>query len=140
MDGLSGAASVIAVVDLSAKVATLCFQYYNAVKDAKKDIIRVKDEVEQVNNILGKVQQLLGRPDSARLLASREVRESLDACFMQLKDLDKQLEPRKVRQAISRFGVRALKWPFKAKDVEKIVSNLERCKQAISLALQVGQT
>jgi hypothetical protein len=35
MEGLSGAASVIAVVDLSAKVASLCFQYLVAVKDAK---------------------------------------------------------------------------------------------------------
>jgi hypothetical protein len=35
MEGLSGAASVIAVIDISAKIASLCFQYSIAVKDAK---------------------------------------------------------------------------------------------------------
>jgi len=41
MDGLSAGASVIAVIDISAKVATLCFQYSAAVKDAIKDIQRL---------------------------------------------------------------------------------------------------
>jgi hypothetical protein len=41
MDGLSGAASVIAVIDMSAKIVSLCFQYSMAVKDAKDDIERV---------------------------------------------------------------------------------------------------
>ncbi|KAI2475126.1 hypothetical protein Ptr902_13251 [Pyrenophora tritici-repentis] len=38
MDGLSGAASVIAVVDISVKISSLCYQYSVAVKDAKNDI------------------------------------------------------------------------------------------------------
>jgi hypothetical protein len=42
MDGLSAAASVAAIVDVSAKVASLRFQYSVAVKDAKKDIDRLQ--------------------------------------------------------------------------------------------------
>ena len=38
MDGLIETASVIAVIDISAKVASLCFQYSVAVKNAKEDI------------------------------------------------------------------------------------------------------
>ena len=41
MDGISGAASIIAVVDISAKIASLCFQYSVAVKNAKEDIKRL---------------------------------------------------------------------------------------------------
>jgi hypothetical protein len=41
MDGLSGAASIIAVVEISAKVVSLCVQYSVAVKDAKRDIERL---------------------------------------------------------------------------------------------------
>ena len=38
------------------------------------------------------------------------------------------------------FEVRALKRPVETKEVEKVIQNLERCKQAIALALQVDQT
>jgi hypothetical protein len=38
MDGLSGAASVFAVIDISAKIGSLCFQYSMAIKDAKNNI------------------------------------------------------------------------------------------------------
>ena len=38
MDGLSGAVSVIAVINISAKIASLCYQYSVAVEDAKDDI------------------------------------------------------------------------------------------------------
>ena len=41
MDDLSAAASVIAVIDISTKVASLCYQYSVAVKDAKEDIERL---------------------------------------------------------------------------------------------------
>jgi hypothetical protein len=55
MDGLSGAASVIAVVDISAKVASLCFQYSVAVKDVKADIERLLGKVKDVKNVLEKL-------------------------------------------------------------------------------------
>ena len=38
MDGFSRAASVIAVIDISAEVMSLCFEHAAAVKDAKDDI------------------------------------------------------------------------------------------------------
>jgi hypothetical protein len=59
MDGLSGAASVIAVIDISAKIASLCYQYSVAVKDAKDDIERVRRKVSDITYILEKIKQLL---------------------------------------------------------------------------------
>lgn len=41
---------------------------------------------------------------------------------------------------MSHIGFRALKWPFRSKYVERTVQDLVRCTQAMSLALQVGQT
>ena len=52
MDGLSGAASIIAVVDISTKVASPCFQYSLAVKDAKNDITRLQRKVGDVKGVL----------------------------------------------------------------------------------------
>jgi hypothetical protein len=41
---------------------------------------------------------------------------------------------------LSRLSLRALKWPFKSKEVEKEIHDLEGYKQTMSLALQVDQT
>ena len=140
MEGLGVASSVIAVVELSARVASLCLQYSLAVKDAKNHITRLQGEVKSLEDVLGEVKQLLDGPDGAKLSGSQKLFKALNDCLSQLKTLDKRLKPGKSRKAMSRIGVRALKWPFKSKEVDKVVMELERCKQTISLALQVDQT
>jgi Fungal N-terminal domain of STAND proteins len=139
MDGLSGAASVIAVIDISAKILSLCFQYSVAVKDAKKDIERVQRKVTDIKTVLEKIKQLLDGRDRARLSTTYELSDLLKECFRELEELKAELEPGKTRKAMSRFGVRALKWPFTSKQVEKVISSLERYEQTITLALQVDQ-
>ncbi|KAI9767392.1 MAG: hypothetical protein M1839_004511, partial [Geoglossum umbratile] len=140
MDGLSGAASAIAVIDISAKILSLCFQYSVAVKDAKKDIERFQRKVTDIKAVLEKIKQLLDVPDRARLSTTHGLSNSLKECFRELEKLKAELEPGKTRKAVSRFGVRALKWPFTSKQVEKIISSLERYEQSLTLALQVDQT
>ena len=139
MDGLAGASSVIAVVDISAKVASLCFQYSVAVKDAKKDIDRLQRTVTDIKNVLEEVKQLLDKQDKTRLSTTYKLSDSLEECHQQLQGLKVQLEPGKARKAMHRFGVRALKWPFTNKQVEKMVASLEKYEQTFSLALQVDQ-
>jgi Fungal N-terminal domain of STAND proteins len=140
MDGVGAAASVIAVVELSAKIASLCIQYSLAVKHAKTDIEHLRGEVNSVTDLLRRVEQLLQRPDNTQLSASQKLRDALRDCFSQLTELKTKLNPGKTRKAMSNFGIRALKWPFESKEVETIINDLERCKQTISLALQVDQT
>ena len=144
MDGLSGAASVITIINLSAKITHLCFQYSDAVKDAKKDIERLQRKVSDIQNILSEVGQLLNGPDKPLLSATNKLSDSLKECFLQLQELETQLEtqlkPRKTRELMSRFGLQALKWPFSSKEVEKLVANLERYEQTYTLALQADQT
>jgi hypothetical protein len=135
MDGLSGAASVIAVVDLSAKIASRCFQYSVAVKNAKEDIGRLRGEVSRIGDVLGGAKKLLEGPEEMCLLTSQTLSDSLKGCSVQLEKLNRRLELSNTRKAMSRLGVRALKWPFTSKEVEKIVADLERYKQTFSLAL-----
>ncbi|KAF1978708.1 hypothetical protein BU23DRAFT_449943 [Bimuria novae-zelandiae CBS 107.79] len=144
MDGLSGAASVIAVVDIAAKVASLCYQYSVGVKHAKGDIKRLHRKVNDTKNVLGKLQQLLEKQDKSQLCTTRTLPDSLQSCFQELTKLEAtlqaKLEPSGRRKAMQRFGFRALKWPFTSKDVEKTVQNLEKYGHTFSLALQVDQT
>lgn len=140
MDGLSGAASVIAVIDMSAKIATLCFQYSVTVKDAKEDIERVQRKVGNITHILEKIKQLLDSQDKTRLSATQGLFESLKQCLGDLEDLKAKLDPGKTRKIMNRIGFRALKWPFTSKQVDKVVSNLEGYERSFSSALQVDQT
>ena len=140
MDGVGAAASVIAVVELSAKIALLCVQYSLNVKHAKTDIERLRGEVNSVTDLLRRVEQLLQGPDNTQLTTSQKLRDALRDCSLRLTELKTKLDPGKTRKAMSNFGIRALKWPFESKEVEKIINDLERCKQTISLALQVDQT
>jgi hypothetical protein len=140
MDGISGAASVIAVVDISAKVASLCLQYSVAVKDAKDDIARLKRKVEDVKGVLGKIKQLLDGPGKARLPTTDTLTVALEQCLKDLREIKADLEPGKTRKAMTRVGLRALKWPFTSKGVEKMVARLREHEQTFNLALQVDQT
>ncbi|KAI9785620.1 MAG: hypothetical protein M1816_000367 [Peltula sp. TS41687] len=140
MAGLGEAASIIAVLGLSAKVTLRCIEYSTAVKDANVDITRLKSAVKSLEDVLRKVEQLLNGPDGAKLSTSQKLLKALNDCFLQLEDLDKKLEPGKTRKAMSRFAARALKWPFESKKVDKVVKELESYKQTISLAVQVDQT
>jgi predicted nuclease with TOPRIM domain len=140
MDGLSGAASVIAVVDISAKVASLCFQYSVAVKDAKADIERLRRKVTDINSVLEKLQQLLDKQEKSQLSTTRNTVDSLKECHQQLQELKDQLEPTRGRRVMKRVGIRALKWPFTSKQVEKMVISLEQYERNFSLALQIDQT
>ncbi|KAF2810840.1 uncharacterized protein BDZ99DRAFT_441438 [Mytilinidion resinicola] len=140
IDGLSAAASVAAIIDISAKVASLCFQYSVAVKDAKKDIECLQRKVTDITGLVEKIKQLSDGRDKARLSNTHGLSDSLKGCLQMLKELKEKLEPGKGHKAMSRFGLRALKWPFTSKQVENIVSGLERYEQILALALQVDQT
>jgi hypothetical protein len=127
-------------VELSAKVASLCFQYSKGVKHAKDDIVRLDSQVKDLENASGSIRQLLCGPNGARLEASQQLAGAIHDAQSQLQRLREKLRPQTGRQAMNRLGIRSLKWPFQSKDVDKIVQDLGRCTQTISLALQADQT
>lgn len=140
MEVVGSAVTVVAVIDLSAKVATICVQYLRDVKHAKADIERFKGELDSVTNLLRRVEALLQGAGRTSLSTSIGLKNALGDCKIQLQQLNTALDPGKTRKVMSRLGARALKWPFETKEVEKAIRSLERCKGTISLVLQVDQT
>ena len=55
MDGLSAAVGVITVVQISGQVFDLCRTYYSEVRDAKKDIEHLRDEMKSLKEVSTKV-------------------------------------------------------------------------------------
>jgi hypothetical protein len=139
-EALGVASSVIAVVDLSAKVLSLCLQYSREVKNAKDDIEKLCEEVATFQATAKELETLVEGPRGKELKASRQLTSAIKDGLSRLKELEKQLEPSTGRKRMSRFGIRALKWPFESKEVKGTVEGLERCRGTISLALNIDQT
>ncbi|KAH7168464.1 hypothetical protein DER46DRAFT_217905 [Fusarium sp. MPI-SDFR-AT-0072] len=139
-EALGVVSSVIAVVDLSAKVFSLCLQYSREVKNAKDDIKRLRVEVATFQVTTKKLQILVEGPRGKELSASQQLKSAIEDGRSRLEKLEQQLQPPTHRKVMSRFGARAFKWPFECKDVEGTIQNLVRCRENISLALNIDQT
>ena len=135
LEAVGSVASLIAIVELAAKVASSCYKYPAAVKNAEKDITRLRNETEDLKATLQRIQD---RPWGKDALHPALLR-SLKDCFIQLSSLDEILELPKSKGLREKLKLRQLKWPIKTLEVDKIIENLQSYKQNISLAPQVDQ-
>ncbi|KAL9568837.1 hypothetical protein ACKAV7_007054 [Fusarium commune] len=136
-EALGVASSVIAVVDLSAKVIKWCVRYAQDVSHAKEDKKRLVDEVTRLNLASVNARELLYGPHGSRLKASHALYMATVNSQSQLKRIESQLAERGGQGNIS---FEALKWPFKSKDLQTVIYDLHRCTRAIYSALEVDQT
>jgi hypothetical protein len=61
-------------------------------------------------------------------------------CLTELIKLAAKLNPGQGKDTMKQFGLRALKWPFSSKDVDKAIATIERHKATFNLALAADQT
>ncbi|CRJ90030.1 hypothetical protein BN1708_009319 [Verticillium longisporum] len=130
MEGLGIAANVIAVVDLSAQVARLCYQYSTAVTGAREEVEHLSSHVKKLHFVVEAANELLEEDRVARTLGE---------CENELSTLQSKVEPAATGLRMRRIGSRALQWPFKKKDVDAMVQNFERYQRVITDALQMDQ-
>lgn len=137
MDGLSAAASIIAVIQIAQDVGSGLKDYYECVRDARDDIQKLYRAIKSLEAILKSIQELLNLPSSQDLLCETLFTDQagpLKQCQEELERLESELwssgNPGKVRKAIQ-----SLLWPFKKNDVEKRVTMLERYKSSLSLGI-----
>lgn len=138
-EALGLAASVVTVIDLSAKIASRCSEYYTNVKNARDDIERLQRGAQGLKAALERVQALCDGPNGVKLQESQSLREGVKDCQKQLAELETKLEPRTRDKLMSRYGMRALRWPLKSNEVDGIMKKLGNCKDNISFSLQVDQ-
>ncbi|KAJ0421236.1 hypothetical protein BJY00DRAFT_110197 [Aspergillus carlsbadensis] len=144
MEGLGATASVIAVIDLAGKVATVLFQYLTAVKHAKTEIERLCEELDRLSATLQSAQRLLDGPngDQLRTANSQALRRGLNGSYAELVSLEGRLRKKLdsgSSRVMSKFGIRSLKWPFDSKDVDRVIAALERQRDTLSAALTIDQ-
>lgn len=90
---LALASSVITVIDLSAKVASWCSEYYANVKNARDDIERLQREAQGFKATLERVQSLCDGPNGVKLQESQSLRAAVEDCKKQFDQLETKLKP-----------------------------------------------
>ena len=138
MEPLSAAASVIAVVQISGQVFNLCQKYCSEVKGARKDIQSLRNEVMSLQDVLTNVADLAEDPGSGKLSILSLLNQHdgpVKQCQKDLIGLIEKLEPGQGESKMKQFGLRALKWPFSSREVEKLLTTIGRHKATFSLAL-----
>ena len=127
-------AAIVALAEVSGALICLGWEYFSKVKSAKEDIKRLITEVTTFQNALDGIQKMLQVSDASILPASNSLSKSASTCLSQLKDVENTLDEAMKK---SRWGpFRSLKWPFTSKEVDQIISDLERYKNTISLRLE----
>ncbi|PGH16886.1 hypothetical protein AJ80_05030 [Polytolypa hystricis UAMH7299] len=138
MEALGAAAAILQILELTVKVGSACQTFYVSVRDARRDIKRVIDEMANLSDVLFQLQDVLDSP-GASALTSSDLLDRADGpliiCRVELEVLKDKLEV-----ASKRGGLRRLAWPFREKEVTKLVEAIERQKSMLELALTVGNT
>lgn len=138
MDGLSGAANVINIIEISAKIFERCQSYVSAVKEARKDIQRLRDGVTSLQDVMTDVRDLAEDSSSSRRSVFGHLNQyngPVQQCERDLRELVSQLELGEGENKMRQFGLRALKWPFSSKDIDKRLKVINDHKATFTLAL-----
>jgi hypothetical protein len=138
MDGVSAAASIIAVIQISQTVATILKDYYTSVRDARKDIQRLYNAVNSLEAIVTCIKDLDSTYDG-RFLSSpllQNPQGPLQQSKVELECIRNVLGPPASTRKKLESAARSLKWPFHKKDIEKIISVIDG--HVSRLSLQIG--
>ena len=134
MDGLSGAASIIAVVQIAGSVIT----YLNDVKNAPKECRKCVVEISNSNTLLLKLDLWLSESNSedpwyveVHALAIKD--GPLDQYKQALQHLLTQVEPKNKVQKLANV----LTWNFIKEEVAGVLARMERLKSLVSIALEM---
>lgn len=132
MDGVSGLASAIAVIQITGSICSLLKDYYEGVRDARDDIDSIYKAVRTLWLILSEIENLVEK----RAIAAPQ--DLLGQCGADLKRLKAEVSASIIEKGGSkRQKIKALKWPFKKPEVAKRVAVVERHKSALSVFLGV---
>jgi hypothetical protein len=140
-ESLSIAASIIAVIQITGRVVSLCYDYRAGLKTHQNDIKQINDEITSVRNVLESILRLIDNEEEGpsqlstlRLLTQPD--GVLSSCKTEMLSLEKDLKPATGSRAI----VRKLKWPYTRGEIKKKVEKLGWVKSSLSLAIVADQT
>jgi hypothetical protein len=135
-DPLSIVSGCLAVIQASAKVVKLCYDYQDTVRGAPDDLKRIGTEIKSVQETLEIINGLLEKKDSHGnprfpRLAQQASQRSLKDYLGVLKELGEMLEGTKWRRRL-----RKMIWPLRKGRLVEIQELISRERQSLNLILQ----
>ncbi|KAJ5493959.1 hypothetical protein N7463_010046 [Penicillium fimorum] len=139
MDPLSGATSVMAVVQLTASIVQICAKYLNNVKNAREDIQRLQEKTAALAHVLQSIDDLTGQINGNKLATTQDLVHNIARCSSTLVNLKDKIDPGTTQNPMRKWGLRAFKWPLARTEVDDAITELELYNTTFSLSLQVDQ-
>jgi hypothetical protein len=133
MDPLSATASIIAVLQLSAKVLA----YLNDVKDASKDRAQCAIEASNLHSLLLNLRFRLEEGGSELWCTAVRALAVENGPLDQFKQALEMLATKMTEGGRLKKASEALIWKFKKEEVTSILGRMERLKTLIEIALQM---
>ena len=142
MDPLSGIASVIAVIQLTTAIVSICYGYRRTTKHASRDIKHITEELDSLGDVLKRLLLLLESEEAegtTQLQTLSLLEEPLKQCHIELEALKTNLLSGASDGFMRAIG-QVLIWPLKEGDIKKSINRLEKFKALLGLALTVDHT
>jgi hypothetical protein len=134
MDPLSTTASIIAVLQLSAKVLA----YLNDVNDASKDRVKCAIETSNLYNLLLNLRFRLEEGSSSELWYTAVRALAVEnGPLDQFKQALEMLQVKMTEGSKLKKAGEALVWKFKKEEVVSIIGRMERLKTLVVVALEM---
>lgn len=144
MDGLSVASSIAGLVALADTIFTRLYRYVRAVKRAAKDVEELAVGIRTLSSLLHGLNLVLdgleeeegykGNLSNLAQFRLHHVRCCLTTLTEIRKKLDKYQQEGEDYQA-AKQTLRNLKWPFSVSDIKRLLTEVEKHKANITLAL-----
>jgi hypothetical protein len=152
MDPLSVAAGIIAVLQATNTVISVCYDFRAAVKEAPWSLTRILDEIKDLRNVLETLERLVDRLDyieskyienrPALLMLHNSQDSPLASCLRELGCLQNKIDSScRTGQPGSRIRAftKALKWQLQDHDATLCLGRIERCKTTLKLAMTADE-
>lgn len=136
-DPVSILGTVVGVASLAIQVTETLQNYWKGVSGFQTHVEHMLGDMQRLNEVLSKLREFLER-DKTKLSKAFGTTSTLYSasvsCEVRLKDLIEVLR-RELEGSKRRKMVRALRWPFKAEETNKISTEIRSYTQTFQFAL-----
>jgi hypothetical protein len=138
MDPLSITGTLIAVVQITTSVISICYDYRSGVASASRDVVQITESLNSLKEVLESLLRLIETTKAGELLTVELLARdggTLQSCQAELERLRGKLEPEKGWRKLRN----SLVWPLKEGEMRRALEALERWKSTMQLALSADQ-
>ena len=144
MDPLSITAGVVAVLQATNAVISLCYDFRAAIKNSPWGLTRIIHEVKDLRNVLETMEQLSngsGESPSLRMLIDPKY-SPLTSCLHELSTLEQKIGRASdvTRGSTKRNALsKAIFWKLSENEVKECLARIERCKSTLNVAITADE-